>query len=133
MQTTLSKWLLGVAMGIALMACTAAKQASPAGQTTTAADQGDSVAGWYMQHEGQVTFQACGQSEPWRIGAAADLDARAKAFGLDDDNPVYVRLQATSHAADKTIDVIRVEQFGSPTPVKNCAMDGVVLPAPTGG
>ncbi len=84
-------------------------------------------AGWYMQHAGQGSFQACGQPRPWRVSTAAELPTRAKAFGLDDDTPVYVRIQGTR--SRDGIDVWKVEQFGSPTPVRDCPMTGVVIPS----
>lgn len=133
MRSTPSKWLLALCAATVLTACDA-KQAMPtvplsaAAQTSPASTE-HALAGWYIQHGSQGSFQPCGQSEQWRIGAAADLADRAKAFGLDDDNPIYVRVLATTRASDKSIDISRVEQFGSPTPVRNCAMNGVVIPS----
>lgn len=66
--------------------------------------------------------------------ARADLQARAKSFGLQDDTPVYVKLLARvsdARSSAKKVDVVRVEQFGSPTPVRDCGMTGVVTPAAT--
>lgn len=81
-----------------------------------------------MEHAGESTFQLCGQSQQWRVTVPADLPARVKAFGLDQDTPVYTRLIGSVKANE--IEVSRVEQFGSPSPVRNCAMTGVVIPAP---
>ncbi len=114
-----SRWMLAASALLALTSCVAADDASPATDEPL-------LVGWYMQSAGGNSFQACGRSERWLIGRAADLRARAKAFGLEDDTPVYVKLQATTRALDKTIDVARVVQFGSPTPVRDCALDGVV-------
>jgi hypothetical protein len=90
--------------------------------------------GWFLQGASGGRLQPCGQSAQWPIGDMADLTSRAKAFGLQDDTPVYVKLLArvsdAGHIATKKVDVVRVEQFGSPTPVRDCAMTGVVMPAP---
>ena len=84
--------------------------------------------GWYLQHAGKGRFQPCGQSHSWPIADSAALAARAQAFGLTDDTPVYVRLKGT--VRDQALHVTQVEQFGSPTPVRNCGMNGVVIPTP---
>ncbi len=103
---------------IALSGCASAAKTPPA--------KGQSYAGWYMEHAGQSTFQPCGQTKQWRVSAPADLVARAKKFGLEQDTPVYVQLLGT--AQGDVIAVSRVQQFGSPTPVRNCALTGVVIP-----
>lgn len=112
-----------VGLAVVLTACVAAER--------TAAQRTQPIAGWYMQSSGGETFQPCGESAPWRITDDADLRARAKGFGLQDDSPVYVKLVATTSPADKTVKVERVSQFGSPTPVRDCAMTGVVHQATT--
>jgi hypothetical protein len=88
--------------------------------------------GWYLQGASGSRLQPCGQSELWPIGAKADLEARAKAFDLQEDTPAYVKLLARVSDDDAThrVDVVKVEQFGSPTPVRDCGMTGVVTPAP---
>lgn len=108
------------------MGAVAALNGCAAGEKTAAATE--SHAGWYMEHAGQRMFQPCGQSQQWRVTAPADLPARAKAFGLDQDTPVYVRLIGSAHGNE--IDVSRVVQFGSTTPVRNCGLTGIVIPAP---
>lgn len=112
-----------------LAACSAAERTSAGEAAPPTAAPAEVHAGWYLEHAGQPSFQPCGQSQPLRIVAAADLPARAKAFGLDDDTPVYVRVQGTISGGE--MHVAAVEQFGSPTPVRNCAMDGVAIPAST--
>ena len=113
---------IGMGAAAGLMGCAAADKKS--------ADATESYAGWYMEHAGQGVFQLCGQSQQWRVTAPADLAARAKAFGLDQDTPVYVRLLGSVQGGE--IEVSRVEQFGSATPVRDCGMTGVVIPAPAG-
>lgn len=110
--------VLGVAM--ALVSCHAA-ETKPAGDT-------GSFRGWYMERSGEAYFQPCASSEQWRISGAADLPARARRFGLEENTPVYV-VVAGVRSSD-TLRVQEVTQFGSPVPVRDCAMSGVVIPAP---
>jgi hypothetical protein len=117
-------WGLGLAVAFGVAACAAERKATTAVSKSATADQ--SYAGWYMQHADRSTFQPCGVDKPWRITTFADLPAKAKAFGLDDDTPVFVRIAGSAH--DDEIAVARVEQFGSPTPVRDCALTGVVVP-----
>lgn len=114
--------LIGTVAATTLMACAAGDRKS--------ADAIEPYAGWYMDHAGHGLFQLCGQSQQWRVTAPADLAARAKAFGLDQDTPVYVRLVGSVQEGE--IAVVRVEQFGSATPVRDCGLTGVVIPAPAG-
>lgn len=119
--------LMGLTAMVALSGCVATDK--PMSETAFAGS-GQAHAGWYIQHAGQGTFQPCGQSQLLQVSASADLPARARAFGLGEDTPVYVRV--TGSVSGREIAVSRVDQFGSPTPVRNCAMDGVAIPAPTG-
>lgn len=83
--------------------------------------------GWYMEHGGQPMFQACGRSEMSNIGNAGELQARVKSSDIVPGNPVYVRF--TGRSEDGTIRVAQVQQVGSPTPVRDCALPGVVTPS----
>lgn len=110
-----------------LAACSAAERPPARGTAPSGPAAPATVhAGWYLEHAGQPRFQPCGQSQPLPIVAAADLPARAKAFGLADDTPVYVRVTGT--IAGGEVRVAAVEQFGSPTPVRDCGLTGVVSP-----
>ncbi len=131
MRSKALQWMIGISAAVLLAGCAAAEN-KPSTDMKPAA-QGQSYAGWYLESAGQASFQPCGQSQRWRVTAAADLHSRAKAFGLQQDTPVYVRLAGSAQGGE--LAVSRVEQFGSPTPVRNCAMNGVVIPAPspTGG
>jgi hypothetical protein len=81
-----------------------------------------------MEHAGQGSFQPCGRPRPLLVTEAADLPARAKAFELGEDTPVYVRV--TGSVEDGKVVVHEVIQFGSPVPVgKDCALQGVAIPA----
>lgn len=83
-----------------------------------------------MQRAGQDVFLPCGQSQPLRLSGATELRARARKFGLAPDTPVYVRLQGRQSANDEELEVSGVEQFGSPTPVRDCGLTGIAIPAP---
>lgn len=119
MKGKIPQWLCGIGVGLTLSACVAAQK------PPSANDQ--PYAGWYMEHAGQGTFQPCGQSAPLRVSTPADLANRARAFGLDEDTPVYVRLRGRT--VGDVIEVSGVEQFGSPTPIRNCGMNGVAIPS----
>ena len=117
------RWLMGLTMAVAVAGCIAAERKQ--------ASQGEVHAGWYMEHAGRGMFQPCGQSQQWRVSGSADLRAKAMAFDLQPDTPVYVRLLGVRPAGGGVLEVARVEQFGSATPVRNCGLTGVVIPAPS--
>lgn len=122
MKSHLFPLLASAGLSIILTACVAAERPSAVGAKA--------LAGWYMQEGAVATFQPCGESTARRITKDADLRAKAKTFGLEDGNPVYVKVIASLSVIDKTFNVNRVTQFGSPTPVRDCALTGVVHPAP---
>ena len=108
-----------------------ATPAEPTAPTPTepdpaAAPTAEAMAGWYMQHGDMGMFQTCGQTQSLTVDSA-DLRTRAKDFGLEPNTPVYVRVHGTIEGT--TLSVMHVEQFGSDTPVKDCAMTGVVMPS----
>lgn len=125
MTINASHWLLVAGLSVSLAACAAAERSD--------AQKTQPLAGWYMQNGATQTFQPCGGSVPLPITEGADLRAKAGDFGLQDDNPIYVRLLTTGSSGQKTIKVARVLQFGSPTPVRDCAMNGVVKQDATPG
>lgn len=127
MPRSILRRLIGLTAMVAFSGCVVTDK--PMSETAVAGP-GQPYAGWYMQHAGQGTFQPCGQSQLLQVSAPADLVVRAKAFGLDEDTPIYVRV--TGSVSGSEIAVSRVDQFGSPTPVRNCAMSGAVIPAPAG-
>ena len=120
MTTKVLIWAVGLGAAVALAGSATAMKAS----------QSKSSAGWYMEHAGQGTFQFCGQSQQLRVLGMTGLRARAKKFGLEPDTPVYVRLIGRPSATGKEFKVLRIKQFGSPTPVRDCPMTGVVIAAP---
>lgn len=123
MKTKIACWVLGLGAAIALAGCTADEKKPAA--------EGQSFAGWYMERAGQGIFQPCGQSQQWPVSGSSELGAAARKFGLDDNSPVYVRLFGAQAEGGNGLVVSRVEQFGSATPVRNCGMTGVVIPAPS--
>jgi hypothetical protein len=82
-----------------------------------------------MEHGTMGMFQPCGQQTQLAVDSA-ELRQRAKDFGLEPNTPVYVRLSGTSDGARFT--VARVDQFGSPDPVRDCSMTGTMTPASGG-
>lgn len=71
-------------------------------------------------------LQPCGQGDPLNISGSSELTEKARSFRLTDGNPVYVRIKG--EISGDTLAVSKVEQFGSPKPVTNCAMTGMVVP-----
>jgi hypothetical protein len=126
MRLNVMKRIFAVSAALLLGGCAGSEQATTGHNPPESG--GQSYTGWYMETVGQRTFQPCGQAQRLRVTSAADLPAKAKAFGLQPNTPVYVKLTGSNQA--DVLTVTRVEQFGSPTPVRNCAMDGAVIPAP---
>lgn len=120
------RWRLAAITAAGLLAACAAAT-DPASEAAPAA-AGQAYAGWYMQRAGQGSFQPCGAARPLRVTSSADLPARARAFGLDENVPIHVRVTGT--VSGNAIAISRVEQFGSPVPVRDCALTGVVVPQP---
>ena len=160
MQSKASRWMTGIAALAVMTGCGVtekpeanATEAQP--QAVAAAEQppvaetaeppsvpeateqppvaeGKSYAGWYMERAGEGLFQPCGQSQQQRVSGSAELRSKARDFGLDENTPVYVRLSGVQSADGKELVVSQVEQLGSPTPVRDCGLTGVVIPAPAG-
>ncbi len=119
MNRTGPRWLLALGVSMALGACTA---------PPVSAGNGQVYAGWYM---GNGTFQPCGSKEQWRIADQSAINTKAHAAGLEANDPVYVRVTGERNAAD--LRVISVDQVGSPRPVSDCPLTGVVTRSPSGG
>ena len=92
-----------------------------AGATPGGTDGAATVqAGWYRAG----TFQSCGSSAAVKATNAGDIEKQIKAGGMQPGDPVYVRVEGST--AGGVFNVTRVVQVGSPTPVRDCAMTGVV-------
>lgn len=109
-----------------------------AGVSALAQEPHVTLAGWYLRHQGTELLQPCGAAHPVRIIGSTDLAAQARRFELQEDTPVYVKLVAERLATPRNgaderghpaLRVERVIQFGSPTPVRDCPLTGVALPA----
>ncbi|MEJ7747253.1 MAG: hypothetical protein WKF61_11030 [Luteimonas sp.] len=158
MQSKASRWMIGIAVLAVMVGCGATEKlpegdatgeqplaqaaeqppvVEATGQPPEAMDrppvtEGKSYSGWYMERAGQGMFQSCGQSQQWRVSGSDELRSKARDFGLEQDTPVYVRLSGVQSADGDELVVSQVEQFGSATPVRNCGLTGVVIPAPAG-
>ena len=119
METGGGYWTLCFGAAIAMAGCAAAEKPSAAG--------GRSYAGWYTQHAGRGSFQPCGHAPALLVRESGELRTEAKKFGLDDDTPVYVRLSGAVSADRNEMSVAKVDQFGSPTPVRDCPMTGLQI------
>lgn len=86
-------------------------------------------AGWYYLTEGHGDWlRPCDRPRPWQVIPSRELRSRAKNFGLDAGTPVYIRGRGRLQGDVLTVDAI--DQFGSTTPVRDCPMNGLVLPSP---
>lgn len=103
-----------------------------AGCTTTATQPGraETLTGWYWQRGDQALFQSCGDSRQWIVAPSPQLRERARAFRLEPDTPVYVSVVGTRSPESGELAIAQVEQFGSPDPVRGCALTGIVSPTP---
>lgn len=89
--------------------------------------------GWYIEHADVAAFRPCGQERAWRIANGAALRESARNFDLQPDTPVFVRLAGRYDPGSGEFRVAKIEQFGSPTPVRDCPMTGVVIETPANG
>lgn len=93
---------------------------------TSAADSASSaLAGWYVQDATHTTIQPCGEPDRLSVANALELRKHAAKFGLQDGDPVYVRVEGSR--TDRGFRLQRVEQFGSPTPIRDCPMSGTSI------
>lgn len=160
MQSKASRWMIGIAALAVMTGCgvtekpeanateaqsqpvaaaerppvaeTAAPRSVPETTEQPPVGKSRSHTGWYMERAGQGLFQSCGQSQQQRVSGLAELRSRARDFGLEENTPVYVRLSGVQSADGTELVVSQVEQFGSTTPVRDCGLTGVVIPAPAG-
>ena len=72
------------------------------------------LAGWYSQDATQAMLQPCGADLQLRVIDGDQLREQARAFGLGNGDPVYVKVEGVREAGRFTLR--RVAQFGSPTP-----------------
>jgi hypothetical protein len=109
-----------LALALTATACAPARDTS---KTPGASNQ--PLAGWYTQYPDRARFQPCADPEALAVVGDAELRKRAAAFGLEDGLPIYVRMQGVRTAGE--FHPTRVDQFGSPTPIRNCPMTGTTI------
>lgn len=83
------------------------------------------LAGWYSQDAARAMLQPCGKAETLVVVNEAGLRERAHTFGLQDGDPVYVRVEGSRDGGSFRLE--RIDQFGSVTPVRDCAMTGTSI------
>jgi hypothetical protein len=108
------------ALALTTAACTSTQAPNEGVQ---AADE--PLAGWYTQLPDRARFQPCGDRESLVVIGDAELRKRAAAFGLEDGLPIYVRMRGVRTAGE--FHPAGVEQFGSPTPIRDCPMTGTTI------
>ena len=109
----------------ALAAACAPVQTPPVATETAPAAISTGLAGWYLQNGARATLQPCGAPESLVVIDGLELRRRAAGFDLQDGDPVYVRVDGNRTSAG--FRVVRVEQFGSPVPVRDCTMTGTSI------
>ncbi len=95
------------------------------GRPTGASASDATLAGWYLQAGDRATLQPCGEGLRLALIQAAPLRQRAADAGMQPGNPIYVRLTGVRSAGE--FKLTKVEQFGSPTPIRNCPMSGTMV------
>lgn len=83
------------------------------------------VTGWYVQDAARASLQPCGTANHLTVVNGGELRKQAADFGLQAGDPVYVRVQGIRTAGEFQLG--RVEQFGSPTPIRDCPMSGTMI------
>lgn len=83
------------------------------------------VSGWYVQDAAAARLQLCNEPEVLAIVSGDELRKRAADFGLQEGEPIYVRLDGSR--AGQRFRLGHVEQFGSPVPITNCRMSGTMI------
>lgn len=111
-----TQWGVALCVAGVLGGCVAARDTSVGGE--------QQYIGWYRDQSAAGLLQLCGRGAPVPVADPASIRAQARATGLSTRDPVYVRLRGT--ATSTGIKVTRVDQIGSPTPARDCAMTGVV-------
>lgn len=107
-----------------IMGCTVNKNHATQIADNKSVAQTESFTGWYREHNGMGVFQACGNGTILNVNSV-ELHNKAKAFDLGTDNPIYIRINGESDG--KILHVSDVLQFGSDTPIRDCAQNGVII------
>lgn len=93
--------------------------------TQGAAASAAPVSGWYVQDATRASLQPCGAPNRLIVVNGGELRKQAADFGLQPGDPVYVRVGGIRTAGEFRLG--RVEQFGSPLPIRDCPMSGTMI------
>ncbi len=112
--------------GLAALGAACAPVQAPSVEPATAPTASAApVAGWYVQDATRTLLQPCGAPNGLIVVNGGELRKRAADFGLQPGDPVYVRVQGVRTAGE--FRLARVEQFGSPVPIRDCPMSGTMI------
>ncbi|MEO6155877.1 MAG: hypothetical protein ABIP16_09155 [Thermomonas sp.] len=125
MRTSTGNSLAVSLAAIMLAACAPANIPSSAAPVTTATSTTTAFTGWYTQQGGSAELRPCGGATALQVDNGEALAARARDFGLQDGDPVYVKVHGMRSGG--ALRVERVDQFGSPTPIRDCPMGGTMI------
>ena len=123
MHTSTRHLLVASLAATLLAAC--APGAVPSGDAPDPTATATAFTGWYTQQGGSAQLRPCGSETAFQVANGEALTARARDFGLQDGDPVYVKVHGARSGA--ALRVERVDQFGSPTPVRDCPMGGMSI------
>lgn len=121
MRTSTGNCLAASLAATMLAACAPASIPSGAEPAASAA----AITGWYTQQGGSARLRPCDDATALQVDNGAALAARARDFGLQDGDPIYVKIHGVRNGA--ALRVERVDQFGSPTPIRDCQMGGTMI------
>lgn len=109
------------------LAATVLAACAPAPIPSSAAPAASAVAvtGWYTQQGAVAQLRPCGDATALQVDNGAALAARARDFGLQDGDPIYVKIHGVRDGAALRLE--QVDQFGSPTPIRDCPMGGTMI------
>lgn len=125
MRRSICNSLVASLAAILLTACAPATVPSGAAPHATTIATTKAVTGWYTQQDGSAQLRPCGGATALQVDNGKALVARARDFGLQDGDPVYVKVHGVRTGT--TLHVERIDQFGSPTPVRDCPMGGTTI------
>ncbi|MDQ3161109.1 MAG: hypothetical protein M3Q51_08855 [Pseudomonadota bacterium] len=121
MQTSTGNCLAVALAAAMLAACAPAPTPSSAPADASAV----AVSGWYTQQGDSAQLRPCGDATALQVENGEALAARARDFGLQDGDPIYVKIHGVRNGAKLRLE--RVNQFGSPTPILDCPMGGTMI------
>jgi len=111
--------------GLVVLAAACTPDHTPPAVMENAPAAASQVAGWYVQDATGARFQLCGDPDVLTVVSGTELRKRTADFGLQNGEPIYVRLDGSR--AEGRFQLVHVEQFGSPVPIRNCRMSGTMI------